>query len=61
MNLGGRSEDIDGNGAVDINNSQKKRSFSNSVKKKDSPIPRFEVQNLLGESDNHENSFNEDN
>ena len=55
MNLGGRSEDIDAAGAV------KKRSLSNSVKKKDSPIPRFEVQNLLGESDNQDGSFNGDN
>ena len=59
MNLGGRSEDI--NGAGDAGAGGKKRSFSNSVKKKDSPIPRFEVQNLLGESDNHETSFNGDN
>ena len=55
MNLGGRSEDIDGAGAA---GAVKKRSLSNSIKKKDSPIPRFEVQNLLGESDNQEGSFN---
>ena len=64
MNLGGRSDDNGSAGdagtpsAVNGSNRFKSRSNSTSVKKRDSPIPTFQMQNLLSESDNPATGYN---